>query len=218
MAIVAHPDDEVLSCGAALAEHALRGDVVTIMILAGGEPLPPRKMDVRVKEAERAADFLIGASRKPGQGPFFGMGAEQRLQFEPEIATSLIKSIEAHNPQIIYTHRPAEINSDHRAVYEIVRVATRPWGARRRPLKILAGLVDPMSLHSLRMNELNVYRAVSRVAVDRKLDALRAYDSEFPKDQYHPRHPRTVDFQMRVWGSAIGVEHAEAFELLLEVN
>ena len=37
LAVVAHPDDEVLGCGGALALHAARGDDVSIVILADGE-------------------------------------------------------------------------------------------------------------------------------------------------------------------------------------
>ena len=36
-AIVAHPDDEMLGCGGALARHAAHGDEVSIIILADGE-------------------------------------------------------------------------------------------------------------------------------------------------------------------------------------
>ena len=36
LVVVAHPDDEVLGCGGAIAGHRKRGDEVSVLIMADG--------------------------------------------------------------------------------------------------------------------------------------------------------------------------------------
>jgi LmbE family N-acetylglucosaminyl deacetylase len=71
-AIFAHPDDEVLGCGAALAKHADAGASVRILILATGlaagagkrDRSPTRSGPCRCGGAGRGA---AGICRFPGQ-------------------------------------------------------------------------------------------------------------------------------------------------------
>ncbi len=54
-AIVAHPDDEVLACGGALALHAGVGDRVRILVLATGLAARREAMTVAAEHAHPMA-------------------------------------------------------------------------------------------------------------------------------------------------------------------
>ena len=49
--------------------------------------------------------------------------------------------------------------------------------------------------------------------LEKKLAAMRAYESEI-REFPHPRSPESLRINARRWGSQMGLEAAEAFELV----
>src|SRR5262245_50254204 len=65
IAVGAHPDDVEIACGGTLARLARKGYRVGIVDLTDGEPTPGSAgPDVRLREAQRAAEVLGVASRE----------------------------------------------------------------------------------------------------------------------------------------------------------
>src|SRR5688500_7561614 len=60
LAVVAHPDDIELGCGATLLAHRARGDEVALLVMTTGER-GPQDAKSRIREQEDAA-ALLGAS------------------------------------------------------------------------------------------------------------------------------------------------------------
>jgi len=125
LCIAAHPDDEVLFCGGALAKHARAGHNVQIFIVAEGATSRGAGADETeaLRGAARQAAKALGASDVN-----FGGLADQRLD---EMAlldvTQLIESVlEAFKPTVIYTHHGGDLNLDHRIVHQAVLTAARP--------------------------------------------------------------------------------------------
>lgn len=67
LVIAAHPDDEVLGCGGAIAKHTQQGDIVHVLILAEGAtsrtPQRDRKklqneLSTLAKAAHQASEIL----------------------------------------------------------------------------------------------------------------------------------------------------------------
>jgi N-acetylglucosamine malate deacetylase 1 len=215
MAIVAHPDDEILSCGGALARHREEGDDVYAWILSGWDAFQWREARVRSSEAVAAAAHL----GIPADDVNVDKYPEQQIDAGPETVQDIVEILRADRPSTIYTHRLTDTNRDHRMVAEAVLVATRPYGLRREvvpQLQVLGGVVDPFSIGP--PGALTVYRVISRRQAEAKFEALRAYASETPSAVPHPRTVDVVAALMRVWGASIGVEYAEAFESYLEVS
>src|SRR5581483_10189760 len=67
LVVAAHPDDEVLGCGGAIARHAAAGDRVTILILGvGALSRDPSAQDAKreilaLRDAAKAAAKILGA-------------------------------------------------------------------------------------------------------------------------------------------------------------
>lgn len=127
IAVVAHPDDEVLGCGGALARHASAGDEVLIVVMADGETSRDPNVDAddvsrREAAARRAAAILgvrhVALHRLP----------DNRLDTMARL--DVIKLVEKHlrdfGPATVYTHHAGDLNVDHRRVHEAVVTACRP--------------------------------------------------------------------------------------------
>jgi LmbE family N-acetylglucosaminyl deacetylase len=212
--VVAHPDDEVLACGASLARHARLGHRVETLIMATG-------LDARGSASAQAHDAhrqaAVAAAAKLGiPSPRHAGLPDNRL--DTVALLDVIKLVEIFfseiDPHVVYTHHRSDLNVDHRVVHDAVLTAGRPLpgsGIRR----ILAG----ETLSSTEWQPVNaspftptVFHDASDV-VDAKVAALEAYAGEirpFP----HPRSSEAVRALAAFRGVQSGYPAAEAFMLI----
>ena len=222
--VAAHPDDEVLGCGATIARHARAGDRVHILILAdgvsaragtsdagtGGGAACAAALDARAASA-RAAAGILGA-----QPPRLLGLPDNRLDALPLL--DIVRQIEAVmaelRPQVVYTHHAGDLNIDHRIAHQAVMTACRPQpGAVCR--RILCFEVPSST-------EWQTPRAADafvpdwyvdvHTTLEHKFEALRAYADEL-RPWPHPRSLEAVEHLARWRGASIGVDAAEAFML-----
>jgi LmbE family N-acetylglucosaminyl deacetylase len=214
-AIVAHPDDEVLGCGGALARHAAHGDEVSIVILADGETSREggsSAASVAKREmAAHAAASILGAK----QVLLHGL-SDNRLDAQPRL--ELVKIVEKHiqeiAPDVVYTHHVGDVNVDHRYVHEAAVTACRPQPGN--PVKTLLFFETPSSTEwqppfSGQSFLPNWFVDISDV-LECKMRALRAYDDEM-RPWPHPRSYEAVEYLARLRGATVGCAAAEAFML-----
>lgn len=217
-AIFAHPDDEVLACGASLAKHVDAGDKVRILILATG--LASRGdtavADIgELQDQARAAADVLGAEEI-----YFGDFPDNQMDTVPLL--SVVQKVEEFlsggRPDLLYTHHGGDLNIDHRIVHQAVVTACRP----------LPGLAP----HEIRACEINsstewgvsplvpfesaIFEPVAET-LDRKVDALACYPGEL-RDWPHPRSSKGVRTLARLRGMQCGYEAAEAFMLIRKVT
>jgi len=214
LSIVAHPDDEVLGCGGALALHAARGDDVSVVILADGESSRGGSSDVRIaarQSAAREAASILGVTRVLLHGL-----PDNRMDTLPliEIVRLIEKHVAALNPDVLYTHHAGDLNVDHRVVHEAVVTACRPQAGHS--VKTLLFFEIPSSTEwqvpgAAPVWQPNWFVDISAV-VDKKLEALRAYDGEM-RPWPHPRSYEAVEYLAHWRGASIGCSAAEAFIL-----
>lgn len=223
MVFAAHPDDEVLGCGATIARHARAGDEVRIHIL--GEGMTSRWEDSDAGDRERVDD-LRDHAMKAGKL----LGASQVImhdlpdnRFDSVPLLEIVKRIEAplfeFEPDLVYSHSNADLNIDHTLLHRAVLTATRPTSASS-PAEVLAFEVP--SSTEWTFQSLGVpFRPTVFVDVTEtlrsKLDAMACYASE-SREFPHPRSPEAIEAISKVRGSAAGVAHAEAFELVRSVR
>ena len=214
LAVVAHPDDEVLGCGGALAWHAKRGDEVSVVILADGETSREggTKASIATREsAAHKAGLILGAQRVLTHGL-------PDNQLDTCSRQSIAKLVETHiaelRPDVVYTHHVGDLNVDHRMTHEAVAIACRPQPGH--PVKTLLCFEIPSSTEwrlpgSAAPFEPNWFLDISPV-FETKQKALRAYDAEM-RDWPHPRSYEAVEHLARWRGATVGCAAAEAFLL-----
>lgn len=219
LVVAAHPDDEVLGCGATMAAHAAAGDTVHLLILAEGVTSRRDSRDTTA-DAGRLED-LAAAAREANH--VLGVSSvtllklpDNRLDTLPLV--DLVKIVEQQIAQLVpdtvYTHHWGDLNADHRLVHQAVLTACRPLPGH--PVKRLLYFEVPSSTEwqapapGLSFMP-NWYLDVS-ATMPLKLQALERYRSEM-HDWPHPRSCRAVEHLARWRGASVGVEAAEAFVL-----
>lgn len=221
--VAAHPDDEVLLAGGALARCAAAGTEVFILILGEGATS-------RARTRAAGDPAAVATLRGQAQRAAALLGARELRQhdlpdnrFDGVELLDIVKLIEdafaAWRPDTVITHSGSDLNLDHRLTLQAVLAATRPL-AGQSVHTVLAGEVPSASEWS--------FAAVAGPFIpalfidiggtlDAKLAALALYDSEgasFP----HPRSAPAVTALAQVRGVAAGVAAAEAFAVVRMVR
>lgn len=223
LVIVAHPDDEVLGCGGTIARLTGEGHDVHVAIL--GEGITSRydkreQADLGVlqelQDQSKRTSKLLGVSELC----LYNL-PDNRFDTVPllDIIKIVEKLINRFRPQIVYTHHGSDLNIDHVIAQRAVMTATRPL--ENCPVKELYAFEVPSSTEwtfgQFQPSFLpNVFVDIN-ATLDTKIQAMQIYESEtrsFP----HPRSPEALRAQAQMLGSVVGVECAEAFELIRSVR
>ena len=125
LAVVAHPDDEVLGTGGTLARHAAKGDAVHILFLADG--VGARGDDKAAAERRAKAARLAASALGAREPEFLGL-PDNRLDRLAllDIVQPIENAIRKIAPQTIYTHHAGDLNIDHGLCHRAVLTACRP--------------------------------------------------------------------------------------------
>ena len=222
LVVAAHPDDEVLGCGGTIAKLSRDNDV-QIFILGEGftsrydsrEEADLSEVDRLQKTTQVVAKILGASSVKQDRL------ADNRFDDSPllEIVKRVEKAIEAFQPKVIYTHHSGDLNVDHRLTFQAVLTATRP--VVNCPVKEIYTFEVPSATDWAFQQfqppfKPNVFVDVSET-IETKVKAMAEYETEsriFP----HPRSPEALRTIARRWGTVVGLQAAEAFELVRSIR
>jgi LmbE family N-acetylglucosaminyl deacetylase len=219
LVIAAHPDDEALGCGGTIARLAQEGHDIYVAILGEGimsrhqqrERVNPALVEALHARSRQVAE-LLGA-----KDLFLHDLPDNRFDTVPllDVIKIIEELVERLQPQVVYTHHGGDLNIDHVMVHRAVLTATRPTAGHS--VKEIYAFEVPSStewafgqfqppFHP------NVFVDIS-ATLETKVQAMALYESEtrpFP----HPRSPEALRALARRWGSAAGLEAAEAFQLV----
>jgi len=221
LVVAAHPDDEVLGCGGTVARLSGEGHAVHIAILGEGITSRGDKPDnpLQLKALEEAcsdASRILGA-RQPHM---FDL-PDNRFDTIPllDIVKKVESLVNTISPDTIFTHHPGDLNIDHVITSRAVMTAARPLPGH--PVRDIYLFEIPSATEwgfqktgpTFKPNLF--YNIEAQLPL--KLDALRAYEGEI-REFPHPRSEKAVVAVARRWGSCIGHEAAEPFEIVRIVH
>jgi N-acetylglucosamine malate deacetylase 1 len=218
LAIVAHPDDEVLGAGGTLARHSGDGEEVHIVFLADGigargddQPAVSRRAD-----AARLAASLLGARE-----PYFLGFPDNRLDHIDllDVVQSIEAIIREIKPTIIYTHHAGDLNIDHALCCRAVLTACRPLPGST--VQRIYAMEVASSTEWASPDQCQIFVPTRFVDISASLEtkqkALAAYSEEmraFP----HPRSFEAIAALATWRGASAGLRAAEAFVVLREIE
>ncbi|MCD5401737.1 PIG-L family deacetylase [candidate division NPL-UPA2 bacterium] len=219
LVIAAHPDDEVLGCGATIAKYSQGGAEVHVVILAEGLTSRDNQRE-REKHATGLSELAQAAQEA---NKILGVSSVTLHDFPDNRLDSLarldvIKIVEGfidqHKPEVVYTHHAGDVNIDHRRIHDAVVAACRP--VPHHPVKRLLFFEVPSSTEwqppgSAPYFAPNWFEDVSGT-LGLKLKALKAYQSEM-RPWPHARSLEALEHLARWRGASVGVAAAEAFVL-----
>jgi LmbE family N-acetylglucosaminyl deacetylase len=212
--VAAHPDDEVLGCGATLAKMARAGRQVHVLLLADGETSRTSASSSaqvqRATAAEAARDAMSCATVTQLSMPDNRLDSVDLLDVVKEVEAFL----QRWRPTLVFTHFAGDVNVDHRIAHDAVLAATRPQPGFF--VEELAFFEIPSSTEWRPPGDLPGFQPNWFVDVSSTLSAkqaaLQCYAAElrpFP----HPRSVEAIDALARWRGATVGVAAAEAFVL-----
>lgn len=214
--VVAHPDDEVLGCGATVETLTRAGASVRACILSGtAEARRHRPASEDLLAHTRAASRVLGMG-----DPILGDFPNLALNTVPQL--KLVQFIEAAllstGADTIFTHHPADLNNDHLHVSRACQAASRL--SRRREGVTPVGRLYFMEVLSSTDWAVtdgspgfrpDSYMPIDAVALDRKLDALAEYDGVV-RPAPHSRSVEAIRALATVRGAESHALRAEAFQ------
>ena len=216
--VAAHPDDEVLGCGGTMARYAEEHEVHVLIL---GEGLTSRLDDREWAEAEAFEQLRADATKA---SKLLGVssvefGGLPDNQFDQVPLLQIIKMIEGKirtvRPEAIYTHHSGDLNVDHGLTCRAVLTATRP-GIGHRVQDVFSFEIRSSTEWAFQqvmpIFRPNVFVDIS-ANIETKIDAMECYATE-SRPSPHPRSPESLRATAKYWGSVIGSEYAEAFELI----
>ncbi|GAB4407504.1 MAG: PIG-L family deacetylase [Anaerolineae bacterium] len=223
LVIAAHPDDEVLGCGGTIARLSQEGHSVYIAILGEG-------LTSRYPQRDQASSDLLETLHARSHQVANLLGAKELLMYNLadnrfdtvpllDIVKIVEELIEKLMPHSIYTQHGGDLNVDHTQVYRATLTATRPMAGR--PVKAVYAYEVASSTEWAFQKFSPVFQPNVFVDINNtlslKIQAMQLYESEarlFP----HPRSPQALQAIAQRWGSVVGLQAAEAFELIREIR
>jgi N-acetylglucosamine malate deacetylase 1 len=223
LAVVAHPDDEVLGLGATLAKHAMLGDRVEILILAEGSTSRGQNRNVEASGID--ITVLQNAARKAAEAmqtspPRFAGFPDNRMDSLNllDIVKVIEGAVDEIQPQIVYTHHATDLNIDHQLTHQAVLTACRPIPNQSCKSIFAFETVSSTEWAGISAPTFRPNHFVDVTAtLKQKQDALDAYTVEmrpFP----HARSIRNVLALASFRGASVGLEAAEAFEVIRNIQ
>ncbi len=222
LALAAHPDDVELCCAGTLMKHIDMGYKAGIIDLTQGELGTRGSAELRMKEAQKAAEIMGVSARenlKMADG-FFENDREHQLK--------IIEMIRKYQPEIVFANaihdrhidhgRGSKLISDACFLSGLVKIETFHDGKKQekwRP-KVVYHFIQDRYIKPDFVVDISEY-------LDRKNEAILAYSSQFFNENYEKNSEELQtpisgqDFfeflkaRSRELGRPIGAEFAEGF-------
>ncbi|MBH49023.1 MAG: hypothetical protein CME71_12720 [Halobacteriovorax sp.] len=216
LAVVAHPDDEVLGCGGTLSLHAKRGDDVGVVTLTNGVSAREGSTEIeascREKMLERSCENLGVILKARFDYPDNGLDSVPLIN----IIRSLESVLFEFRPELVYTHFSGDLNVDHRIVNQAVLTACRPTPSES--VEEIRAFEVVSSTHWNGGGNLfnpNLFIDISE-AKEVKRKSIEIYREEF-RPFPHQRSIEAVEALELMRGTSVGVSYAEAFSIIRKV-
>lgn len=218
LVISAHPDDEALGCAGTILKHQAAGDRVHWLIATGAYP-PEWSEEV----IERKAEEIEAASRLYQMQSVCHLDLPAtRLDSIPlnALISAMQPYFETVAPEIAYVVNPRDVHTDHHAVFTAAWTLMKTFrAAGNGPRRILVfetlSSTDAAPPFDGRTFVPNAFCDITPW-METKLEAVALFTTEAQQEPL-PRAASAVRALARFRGATIGVEYAEAFQLLRDV-
>ena len=216
LVIAPHPDDEILGCGGAIIKHIKNNDDVYLCIMTKGDVKYYGEETLKEKRQEvlKVADFL------KIKKIFFCDFIAAHLDTYPQnqINQKLREIIQEVQPHTIYLPHQSDLHRDHQLTFQCALVAAKPILTHFIKIIISYETLSETEQSSQYTNPFipNYYINITPQLAQKK-QALELYQSEL-RSYPHPRSPQALDIKAKSRGIEIGVEAAEAFMIIKQID
>lgn len=202
-----HPDDQELGMGGTIAKLASQGHNVLLLDMTNGEPTPHGSIEIRAREAAKAASIL-GVQRVLLNLP------NRMVVHSLEARHAVAGVIRTHQASIVFTPYFEDAHPDHLATTRIVEDAR--FDAKLTKIDLPGEPIYPKWLFYYYATHLRIVPQPSFM-IDisefeaKKRDAIMAYHSQFVVPERNRKVIEWIDSANVYFGSRIGTAAAEPF-------
>ena len=223
LTIIAHPDDEIIGCGGTIRSLANQGHSVYSCIMCAPADARSNLPDAEALRASIENSEKIIGIKESIKYEF------KNIQFNVVPHLELVRAIEAaivkFEPEWIFTHHPGDLNIDHRVCYEASMAAVKlpqrhtadlpPTMIKKVFLFEVLSSTDWASPLDTAFSPNSFWDIKDTFA--EKIDSLKCYPNVM-KPPPHPLNEDNIEALARLNGAKVGLELAEAFCLIRDVN
>lgn len=219
LVISVHPDDETLGCGGTILRHNASGDDIFWLVAtqAYGPQWP-------VEIIERKADEVRTVASMYGMKRVFKLGfptVKLDTIAQAEIMDRVRDVIMEVKPELVYLVHDGDVHSDHHAVFQATMCVLKAFYMRKLGVRRILSYetlssTEAASPHFSRAFIPTVYHDIT-AHVEKKIEIMGLFATETQPDPY-PRGPSAIRALARYRGATIGVDYAEAFVLIRQVD
>ena len=212
--ISAHPDDETLGCGGTLIKHREAGDKIDWLIttkIKKSQGFPKDRIESRNSEIEKVSNHLNINKTYILDYPTICLSDESLISMIPQVG----KIFNESKPEIIYVVNRSDAHSDHLITFKAIMCCTKSF---RYPFvkKVLMYECISETEFGVALPEnhfLPTYFVDISLHLKEKIKLMSTYKSEIGEHPF-PRSYRNIEALAVFRGASVGVEYAEAFQLL----
>jgi len=216
--IAAHPDDEILGCGATMKRLSDSGATIRTVILGEGKTSRDQQRDRNARKGEIAElrEEVTAANKIVGVSDVHVHDFPDN-RFDSVPLLDIVKVVEQHvdefQPTAVFTHFAEDMNVDHTVTNRAVLTATRPLPGSGVELVAAFEVLSSTGWYYPHGFIPNMFVAVDEKQLEAKVKAMAAYQSEL-RDYPHPRSLDAVRHLAQVRGASSGSDFGESFAVL----
>lgn len=212
--VSAHPDDEILGSGGTLLKHIENGDEVAWLIITNvfeSQGFSKERICLRQEEIEKIKKMVGFSSVFKLDYPTMSLDSSSINSLIPKISTVFNE----FKPEVIYVMNRSDAHSDHRVTFDAVFACTKSF---RYPFVKNVLMYECISETEFapalpeRVFQPNYFVDITK-HFGKKLEMMKVYESELSEHPF-PRSLMNIKALATFRGASVGVEYAEAFQLI----
>jgi LmbE family N-acetylglucosaminyl deacetylase len=218
LVISAHPDDEILGCGGTLFKHKANGDELSWIIVTNvfeNQGFSKQRIESRQEEIEEIKKTVGFSNVYKLDYPTMSLTPESLNDMIPQIA----KLFNELKPEIIYVMNRSDAHSDHRITFDAVISCTKSFRHSYIKKVLMYECISETEFAPAvpeKVFQPNYYVDITPY-FNHKINAMKVYESEIEEHPF-PRSIRNIEALAVFRGASVGVEYAEAFQLIKYID
>ena len=216
--VSAHPDDEVLGAGGTLLKHVKKGDQVYWLITTGiseSNGFTKERVIERQKEIRRVEELMGFEKTFLLDYPTMNLSGFDLIKMVPQIS-KIFHEIE---PEIIYCVNRSDAHSDHRITFDAVMACTKSFRYPYLKKVLLYECISETEFAPALPEKVFLPNHFVEITdfFEEKLEVMRVYESELGHHPF-PRSEKNIEALAVFRGASVGVELAEAFQMIKSID
>ncbi|GJH40275.1 MULTISPECIES: PIG-L deacetylase family protein [Capnocytophaga] len=216
--ISAHPDDEILGVGGTLLKHKKNGDKIYWLITTNifeNQGFSKQRISNRQKEIKKISEALSVEKVFMLNYPTMSLSTSTLIEMVPKISKIFIEI----EPEIVYCLNRSDAHSDHRITFDAVMACTKSFRYPFIKQVLMYECISETEFAPQLPEKVfipNYFVDISSF-LEEKMNLMKIYESELGKHPF-PRSLKNIEALATFRGASVGVEYAEAFQLIKYID